>query len=77
MDAESYLVEHIMRVRMAEIQARAELARLLREANEHPRQDGIARQLTETGRALVMTARKIAFAISRALSNGMHVAKHR
>ena len=77
MDAECYFAEKMMRERLADVQASAELARLLRQSNEHSRRDGIGRRLIETGRSLVKTTGKVAFAISRALSNGTHVAKHR
>lgn len=76
MDAECYFAEHMMRDRIAEVQANAELARLLRQSNEHSRRHGVGDCLLETGRSFVKTARKMAFAISRALSNGTHVAKH-
>ena len=76
MDAECYFAEYMMRERIAEVQASAELARLLRESNEHSRRYGIGGRPIETGRSLVKTARKVAFTISRALANRMHVAKH-
>ena len=77
MDAECYLAERMMRDRIAEVQASAELARLLRESNEHRRRCGIGGRLIETDRSLGTTARKVVFAISHALFNRTHVAKHR
>ena len=77
MDAECYFAEKMMRDRVAEVQASAELARLLRQSNEHSRRNDVGGRFIKTGRSLVNTARKGAFAISRALAEGTHVAKHR
>jgi len=76
MDAECYFAEKMMRDRIAEVRANAELARLLRESNEHSRRYVVGGRPIETGRWLAKTARKVALAMSRALSNGTHVAKH-
>lgn len=76
MDAECYFAQHMMRDRIAEVEASAELARLLRESDEHSRRCGcgIGGRLVEADRSLVTMARKAAFAISHALSNRTHSA---
>jgi hypothetical protein len=40
MDAECYFAEYMMRERLADVQASAELARLLRQSNEHSGRHG-------------------------------------
>jgi len=64
MDVECYLAEKMMRERMAEARANAEVARLLRASDERSGRYGVRGRLTETGRSLAKTARKVAFAIS-------------
>ena len=75
MDADCYFAEHMMRSRIAAAKADAELARQLRQSNEHSRRYGVGGRFTETGRSLVNKARKLAAAVSRALTNGTHVAR--
>ena len=76
MDGELYVAEHMMRDRFAEMRASAEVARLLRQSTERSPRYSVGTRLRETGLSLVTTARKVAFAISRALMNETHVAKH-
>lgn len=76
MDAELYFAEKMARDRIAEVRASAEVARLLRQSPQRSRPNGVGRRLIETGRSLLKTARKVAFAISRAPGNGTRVAKH-
>ena len=76
MDAELYVAEHMVRDRIAEMRASAEIARLLRQSTQRSPRYSVGIQLLETGRSLLTTARKMAFAISRAVGNGTHVAKH-
>ena len=61
MDVECYLAEKMMRERMAEGRANAEVAGLLRASDER---SGVGGRLTETGLSLAKMARKVAFAIS-------------
>jgi len=77
MDVECYLAQKMMRERMADAQANAEVARLLRESNERSGRYGGGGRFMETGRSLANTARKVAFAIFSALTNGVHAARHR
>jgi len=54
MDANTYFAEHIIRERLAEALARAELARLVRESNQGSRRaSGLGHRLLELGRSLV------------------------
>ena len=76
MDAELYVAEYMMRDRIADVRASAEVARLLRQSTERSPRYSVGTRLFETGRSLVKTARRVAFAISRALANDTHVAKH-
>jgi len=76
MDAECYLAEKMMRERMADARATAEVARLLRESNERSGRHDVGGRFIGTGRSLAQVARKVAFAISSALGNGTHRAKH-
>ena len=69
MDAETYLAERMMRDRIADVRASAELARLLRQSTERSPRYSLGTRLFETRRSLVKTARRLAFAISRALGN--------
>jgi len=72
MDVECYLAQQMMRERIAEARANAEIARVLRESNERSGRYGVGAQ---TGRSLAKTVRKVALAVSSALANGAHVAK--
>src|SRR5262249_49798798 len=76
MDGELYVAEYMMRDRIAEMRASADVARLLRQSTERSQRDSVGSRLLETGRSLVKTARKMAFAISHGVGNGTHVAKH-
>ena len=76
MDGELYVAEHMMRDRIAEMRASAEVARLLRQSSERSPRYSVGTRWLETGRSLVKTARRVAFAVSRALANDTHVAKH-
>ena len=70
MDMDCYLAEKMMRERMADARASAEVARLLRDSNERSGRSGVGARFIEAGRSLAKMARKVAFAISRALANG-------
>ena len=76
MDGELYVLERMMRDRIAEMRASAEVARLLRQSTERSPRHSVGTRWLETGRSLVKTVRRVAFAISRALANDTHVAKH-
>ena len=77
MDVECYLAQMMMRERIADARANAAVERVLRESNERSGRYGVGGRFVGTRRSLVKTARKVAFAISSALTNGRHVAKHR
>ena len=77
MYVEGYLAEKMMRERIADTRTNAELARLLRESSERSGRYGVEERFIETGRSLAKTARKVASAITSALANGTHAAKHR
>ncbi len=53
MDAEFYVAEIMARSRIAEAQARAEIARLLHQSKESSKPHDLGRRLIETGRSLV------------------------
>ena len=76
MDAECYLAEQMVRDRIADVRASAELARLLRQSTERSPACSVGTRLFETGRSFVKATRRVAFTISRALANDTHVAKH-
>jgi len=76
MDAETYFAERMIRDRIADVRASAELARLLRQSTERSPRYSLGTRLFEIGRSLVKTARRVAFAISRARGNETHVAEH-
>ena len=67
MDGELYVAEHMMRDRIADLRASAEVARLLRESNERSGRYGVGDRFVEIGRSLLRRARKLAFAISGAV----------
>ena len=73
MDAELYVAEYMMRDRIAGVRASAEVTRLLRQSTERSPRYSVG--LFETGRSLVKTARRAAFAILHAAANATHVAK--
>ena len=64
MDVACYLAEKMMRERIADAEANAEVARLLRESNERSGRYGRGERFIETGRSLAKTARKVAFAMT-------------
>jgi len=76
MDAELYIAEYVIRDRIAAVRASAEVARLLRQSTERSPRYSVGTRLFESGRSLVRAARKVAYAISRAVTDGTHVAKH-
>ena len=76
MDVQCYLAEKMMRERIDEARANAEVARVLRESSERSGRYGVGGRFIETGRSLAKTARKAALAISSALANGTHGPKH-
>jgi len=76
MDAELYIAEYMIRNRIADVRASAEVARLIRQSTERPPRYSIGTRLFETGRSLAELARKVAFAILRAVADGRHLAKH-
>lgn len=56
MDAELYVAEYMIRDRIADVRASAEVVRLLRQSTERPPRYSVGTWLFETGRSLVKTA---------------------
>jgi hypothetical protein len=75
MEADDYIVEHIVRSRVAEARARAEFAALLGQSEQGAtRAKGIGRRLIELGRSLVKAARTEAPRLSVHRPNGPYSA---
>lgn len=76
MDAYCYLIEHMIRDRIADARASARFAALRSQSNARSRHSNDSgRRLIALGRSLRKGARKMAFALSRAWPSGTHTAK--
>ncbi len=75
MDAECYFAEKMMRDRIAEVRANAEVARLLRQSNERSRRSrGLRRTFIDLRRSLVSELRKKFTQSARPMRRGAPVA---
>ena len=76
MDANSYIVEQMIRDRLIEAQAAARYAALLRQSKGRSgRTNGVGRRLVDVGRSLVNAARAWTFGTSRLLLSRKPITK--
>ena len=76
MDVNWYVAEYLIRQRAADARARAAVATMLHQRNQHSRPAiGIARRLIDFGRMLTKGVRRVAAELSRALPGATHVTK--
>jgi len=76
MDAECYLIEHMIRDRVRHARERARVAALLVEANGSECPTASKARVTDLGRAVVNGVRKLVGEISHALPGRTRVARH-